>query len=402
MATTLKATIKNGDQRADKTWKVVIRLTHNRKVRYLPTTMSVGRKDMTAGMRIKNNEVLEKCETLISHYRKIIDGLFLEINDMDIDTVVGHLKKSRANGSDISFTAYMERWTKEHSKLKSLRNYRSAFSALQSFFGREDITHTDITATALKAFCESLSDRPRAQSLYLSAIVRVFNDMRDYYNDEENGIVRIKQSLAKFVVPRQNVAKKRALSVDDIRRIFALPYDGVRVKGSQSRHDLALDCFRLSFCLLGMNSADMYSATDYRDGVIRYCREKTKDRRNDKAYMEVRVPERIKETLERYRDDERVFNFHRRFSSAADLNRAINIGLKVVGKELGIEGLQFYSARHSMASIAVNKAGIDRWTVNAMLNHTDVSMRVTELYIERDFTPLDEANRKLLEYVFRT
>ena len=42
----------------------------------------------------------------------------------------------------------------------------------------------------------------------------------------------------------------------------------------------------------------------------------------------------------------------------------------------------------------------DRRTVNLMLNHTDQSMRVTELYIKRDFAPINEANFRLMEYVF--
>lgn len=400
MATTLKAIIRKSDQRLDKTWKIVIRLTHNRKVRYIPTTMSVGRKDVTASLKIKNQRLLEKCDTLILQYRKIIDSLNIEFNDIDIDTIIHHLKKNKSNVSAISFTAYVEKWLDVHKNLKSLKNYRTAFKALQMFFGRDAILHSDITVKTLKDFCESLSDRPRAQSLYLSSIIRLFNDMKDYYNDEDNGIIQIHQTLKKFTVPRQNVAKKRALPVEKIRSIFALPYDNIKVKGEQSRHDLALDCFRLSFCLMGMNSIDLYKAKDYRKGVISYCREKTKDRRNDMAFMQVEVQDYIKPLVEKYRDDEWVFNFYRRFSTAQNFNRAINIGLKKVGRELGIENLQFYAARHSMASIAVNRAGIDRWTVNAMLNHTDTSMRVTELYIERDFEPLNKANRKLLDYVF--
>ena len=78
-----------------------------------------------------------------------------------------------------------------------------------------------------------------------------------------------------------------------------------------------------------------------------------------------------------------------------DFNRSINIGLKMIGKELGIDSLQFYAVRHSMATIAANEAGIDRWTVNL-----DQSMRVTELYIKRDFAPINEANFRLMEYVF--
>lgn len=163
-----------------------------------------------------------------------------------------------------------------------------------------------------------------------------------------------------------------------------------------------MDCFKLSFCLLGMNSADLYNASEYDGEYITYCRTKTKDRRNDQAKMVVLVPPILKDLVEKYRGKERVFNFSERFSSMGDLNRSINIGLKEIGKEIGIDNLQFYSARHSMASIAANEAGIDRWTVNLMLNHTDQSMRVTELYIKRDFTPINEANVKLMNYVFHT
>ena len=197
-----------------------------------------------------------------------------------------------------------------------------------------------------------------------------------------------------------NVAEKRALSTEDIRRIFVLPYSDMKVKGKQCRRDLALDCFKLSFCLMGMNSADLYNATDYDGEYITYCRTKTKDRRNDHAKMVVRVHPMIKELVDKYKGEERVFNFHKRFSSMADFNRSINIGLKEIGKELGIENLQFYSARHSMATIAINDVRIDKWTVNEMLCHTDLSMKVTDLYIKKDFSPINEANFRLLEYMF--
>ena len=82
-------------------------------------------------------------------------------------------------------------------------------------------------------------------------------------------------------------------------------------------------------------------------------------------------------------------------------NRAINIGLKDIGKEIGIERLQFYAARHSMATIAVNDVKISKYIVNDMLNHTDQSLRITELYIKKDFSHINEANVKLLDYVLK-
>ena len=35
-----------------------------------------------------------------------------------------------------------------------------------------------------------------------------------------------------------------------------------------------------------------------------------------------------------------------------------------------------------------------------MLCHTESSMRVTDLYIKKDFTPINEANFKLIDYMF--
>ena len=53
-----------------------------------------------------------------------------------------------------------------------------------------------------------------------------------------------------------------------------------------------------------------------------------------------------------------------------------------------------------MATIAINKVGISKYIVNDMLNHVDTSMKITELYIQKDFAPINEANFKLLDYMF--
>lgn len=397
---TLKYTIKKDKMRADKTWNVLIRLTHDRKIRYISTTMYVTKKDMTASFKIKNQQIIDKCNELIKAYRDKLAPLNLELNDIPIDDVVEYLKTNKEKTSSIDFIVFARKWIEQHPALKGAKNYNAAINALCLFFGREHILCSEITVKSMKAFEESLSDKPRAQSLYTSSIVRLFNEAKDYYNDEDNNVIRIKNSLNKYKPAKQNVAEKRSLTTEQIRAIFALPYSGVLVKGKQCRRDLALECFKLSFCLLGMNSVDLYNATEYDGEYITYCRAKTKDRRNDQAKMVVHVHPIIKPLVEKYRGKERVFNFYERFSSMADLNRSINIGLKEIGKEIGVDDLQFYAARHTMATIAANEAGIDRWTVNLMLNHTDQSMRVTELYIKRDFSPINEANDKLMKYVF--
>lgn len=396
---TFKTIIKKENRRSDGTWKVFIRFTHNRKVRFIPTTMYVGKKDVTASFKIKNANIIDRCDDLIRNYRERINELGLEFNDIDIDTVVAHLKK-RSDKRGISFTDFAMEWMARHTEKKGIANYKTSLNAFRFFMGRENILCEEVTSKTLKAFEESLGDRPRAQSMYPNSIKTIFNAAREFYNDEDNDIIRIKHSLDRYRPVEQNVAEKRALDVNEIRKIFALPYDNLGNRGGGSRHDLALDCFMLSFCLMGMNSADLFNATEIDGDTIIYNRTKTKDRRKDKAELHVQITDYIRPLVDKYRGDARVFNFHKRFSSMKSFNRAINIGLKEIGKEAGIEHLQFYAARHSMASIAVNDVEISKYIVNDMLNHTDPALKITELYIKRDFRAINKANVKLLDYVF--
>ena len=396
---TFKATIFKNRQRPDKTWNVAIRFTHARKVRYISTTMYVTKEDLTSSYKIKNMDIVDRCNDLIKVYRKKVNDLNLEFNDIDIDAVVAYLKQKQ-DKKGISFTDYAKKWIGRHTEIKGMKNYKTALNAFCAFIGRDDVLCDEVNVKTMKAFEESLKDRQRAQSLYPNCIIRIFNDAREYYNDEDNDIIRIKHSLNKYKPVTQNVAKKRALGIETIRKIFRLPYNNIRVKGKSSRHDLALDCFKLSFCLMGMNSADLFNAAQFDGKTIIYNRTKTRDRRADNAEIHIDVPECILPLMNKYRGKKRVFNFYERFSSMAELNRAINIGLKEVGEEVGVPGLQFYAARHSFATIAVNNVGIPIYTVNDMLNHTDTKMRITELYITKDFKAINLANDKVIRYVF--
>ena len=89
-----------------------------------------------------------------------------------------------------------------------------------------------------------------------------------------------------------------------------MPYQNI-YKGHKGtcRFDLAKDCFILSFCLMGINSVDLYNATELRGNKLVYCRTKTKDRRLDKAKMEVILPDMVFPIIE---------NFHRFFAEKAE------------------------------------------------------------------------------------
>jgi hypothetical protein len=55
-----------------------------------------------------------------------------------------------------------------------------------------------------------------------------------------------------------------------------------------------------------------------------------------------------------------------------------------------------YGARHSWASIAY-KTGVEKGLINDGLCHVDKSMKVTDIYINKDWSVLWKANAKVLK-----
>lgn len=396
MGVTFKVVL--GREKADGTMRVYIRCVFGRKKKELPTSMFVEKKMVTASGKIKDAKVLNRCDELIRMYKDRIYDMNLDVNTYPFDFIIEKMTaKEQTDGVD--FVAFARAWCEKHTEIKGIRNYITAVNSFVAFIGKDSISCAEITSKRMKMYEESLKDKARAQSMYPSAIVRLFNEARFHYNDEDAGQYVIKHTLS-FKPKKQNVAEKRALTVDEIRAIWNLPYLGIKTKGLPCRRDIAKDCFILSFCLMGMNAVDMYSATEYDGERIVYNRTKTKDRRDDNARMEVVVHPLVRSLVEKYRGKERVFNFYERWGASSDFTRTLNLGLKEIGEELGIDRLQFYAARHSMATIAVNDVRINKYIVNDMLCHVEPSMRVTDLYIKKDYTPMNDANGQLLEYVF--
>ena len=244
----------------------------------------------------------------------------------------------------------------------------------------------------------------RSLSLYLISIKKLFNEAKKKYNKKEKNLILIPNSpFMELEIPKQEATRKRAISADIIKKLWKLPYKDMK-KGYKStcRYNLAKDCFILSFCLMGINSADLYNATEMEGNTIVYNRTKTKDRRLDKAQMKVDIPRLVLPLVEKYKDKtgKRLFNFYQYYADEKGFNKAINYGLKEIGTILEIDDLEYYAARHSWATIALNKVGIDKYIVHAALNHIDDAMKVTDIYIERDFVNENKANAKVVKYVF--
>lgn len=418
---TIKAEIKKSELKVDGTYNVKIRFTLDRKVKRLSTNLFITSKDLTKSLKFKEDTSIKRAiDRLVLYYREQCFKLQLDQNHYSLDEIIEFLNGEQEKQQTIDFIKFSREWIAS-TTIKGAPNYTTAINALVRFIGKEELDINLITLDFLESFKAFLNKEReirtkrlmqqgkrvpsnRSLSLYLISIKKLFNEAKKKYNKKEKNLILIPNSpFMELEIPKQEATRKRAISADIIKKLWKLPYKDMK-KGYKStcHYNLAKNCFILSFCLMGINSADLYNATEMEGYTIVYNRTKTKDRRLDKAQMKVDIPRLILPLVEKYKDKtgKRLFNFYQYYADEKDFNKAINYGLKEICTILEIDDLEYYAARHSWATIALNKAGIDKYIVHAALNHIDDAMKVTDIYIERNFVNENKANTKVAKYVF--
>ena len=143
----------------------------------------------------------------------------------------------------------------------------------------------------------------------------------------------------------------------------------------------------LSFYLCGMNAVDIFQLTkiESRNWRIDYNRSKTQRQRKDNAYISVKIIYRAKPLLEKYVDQ-----LSTRYVNINGFNKALGMGMVHLRKIIGIPELTFYWARHTFAIIARNSCRMSKDDVALALNHVDSEHSTTDIYIEKDWSIVDD------------
>ena len=402
---TFKAEVRLDHLREDNTYPIRIRITHNRKVKRIPTSIYIDKKDVTKSGKIKNQQIVDQLEDIIRDYRKKATALSLTIEVMTIDELTEYLTK-KDEVLRIDFFEYADKWIEKHKDLHGLYIFNSMLNSLEQFLGRRKLDFKEINYKFLKKYEEHLGQRRRL-SLYMGKIRHLYNQAKEEYNDEEIGHILIPWSpFSRYSIPNIQPTRQRSITAEQVKQIFELPYKPNRFPTRPCCYNIAKDAFILSFCLMGMNSADLYLCEELteEDGkiTISYNRAKTASRRNDNARMSVDIHPFLIPLFEKYRDprNNKVFSFANRYCDYTQFNKSVNKGLKEIGELIGVDDLEFYAARHSFATIARNELSYDKDLVGESLNHLDVKSRVTDIYIKKDFSRINKMLFEVIDYVF--
>lgn len=254
-------------------------------------------------------------------------------------------------------------------------------------------TFETVDSAWLDGFIESLGDvSVNYTSIHLRNLRAVFNWAID------NGLTQA-YPFRRYKIKSERVMIKN-ISVENLRMIKDYPLNDWRT--------IYRDLFMLSFYLCGINPSDLLTLkrTDLSNGRIRYKRLKT-----GKLYDIPVMPE-AEDIIKKYKGKNYLLcpldSYKNRKDFCHHWNDALKkIGtVKVVKDRTGklrkhewhpiVEGLTVYAARYTFASIGA-ELEIPRETIALCLGHSWAD--VTSHYIAYDLKRIDEAVKKIIDYV---
>lgn len=268
--------------------------------------------------------------------------------------------------------------------------YMHTHSRMAAFAGTAlgKLSFEDITKewlTKFDAFLQKTSPSKNARNIHLRNIRAVFNDAID---DE----ITHAYPFRRFKI-RPVPTAKRSLSVDELRTLFAMKTDECSER--------YLDMFKLVFFLIGINMIDLCGLKEIVGGRVEYNRSKT-----SRLYS-IRVEPEAQAIIEKYRGKNYLLDImdtnrnHKHFLK--HMNDCLqNLGdTKILphGKKVHnplFPKITSYWARHSWATVAAS-LDIPKETIAAALGHGGNT--VTDIYIDFDRRKIDEANRRVIDWV---
>ena len=267
--------------------------------------------------------------------------------------------------------------------------YLHTLSKLRAFAGNGPLYIEDIDRVWLHDFENSVGGKVNSRALHLRNLRHICN----FALDEE---LTTHYPFRKFKIRTEETMKK-ALTVDQLRTLLTMP-----VEPWQEEYR---DMFWLMFLLRGINAVDLFGATPDQvvDGRLEYRRSKVG------TLFSVKLEPEALEIIDRYKGKDHLVAPLDRYTNHKDYLRRMDYGLKSLGRPTGKRGkilgkgmfpkLSSNWARHTWATLCA-ELDIPDPTITLGMGHKTAGHKTTAIYIKRDMKKVDEANRKVIDYIF--
>lgn len=384
----------------------------NEKAERYPVKVSVRHKGVaayaTTGIYLLPTQWDELAEKVISHPQRMEYNAHLQKMMLEAQEIVLSLTRERkisrmtaaqikkqieclTNPDNSTFIHIFEKFIEGKKKPKTKEAYQYTLSKLNMFCSRiKELMFEDITREWLMKFDNFVAETSPSQNsrnIHLRNIRAVFN----YAIDEE---ITTAYPFRRMKI-RPVETPKRSLTVEQLRQLFDYPVDDFQKK--------YVDIFKLIFFFIGINVVDLFGLKKIVNGRIEYRRAKT-----GRLYS-IKVEPEALAIIERYRGEQHLIKQADTYKQHKCYMKRLNDNLKKIGtvERSGLGGkkhitplfpdITTYWARHTWATIAAS-LDIPKETISAALGH-EIGSRVTSIYINFDEKKIDEANRRVMDFV---
>lgn len=337
----------------------------NEKVKNLPDKRLINIK---LGKRLSdiNDKVIElQAEGKLRYFSNKKLSLYLS-NEEDKKEYENHLFKTQ-----------MSDFLSKKDSEGTIKLYIATENRMKAFCDYDTLRVEDIDIEWLDNFCEFLKKENTKNTI----AVRLRNIRAIINFARKKGL--IKEYVFNMYSIKMEETKKRSLTVEELRKLHDVKLTSIR-----SKHR---DMFFLIFYLMGINVKDLSELQKIENGRIIYRRAKTGTLYN------IKVEPEAFEIIEKYKGKEHLIKQFDRDASYLSFDQSTNRVLGKICKEIGIPEVTTYWARHTFATIAY-EIGISMDVIADCLGHKS-GHRITSIYVRKDQQRIDEANRKVIDYV---
>ena len=256
--------------------------------------------------------------------------------------------------------------------------YLHTLAKLRAFAGDAPLYIEDIDRVWLHGFDASIGGKVNSRAIHLRNLRAICN----FALDEE---LTTHYPFRKFKI-RTEETRKKALTLEQVRAFMAVP-------GPNEYRDV----FILMLYLRGINVSDLAELTeeDVVGGRIEYRRNKT-----GQLYS-IKVEPEAQEILDRWKGERHLLRCFDRYKEPHDYNRRMREALKKMKRPDGTlieKDCSSNWSRHTWATMCA-ELDVPDPTISLGMGHRIAGHRTTAIYIKRDQRKVDEANRKVIDYI---
>lgn len=301
------------------------------------------------------------------------------------------LNKSTERKVEKSFLDYLDEFVGQKKNVGTKQIYLTTRNKIEVFDSK--CTFETMDKDWLIRFEDWMSGtmKVNAYAIHLRNIRSVFN----YAIDEEYTTL---YPFRKFSIKKEET-RKRCLTVEQLRTLQDYPCEEYQIRYR--------DMFMLMFYMIGINASDLFMAKkeDVVNGRLEYKRHKT-----GKLYS-IKIEPEAQTIIDRYMGKgDYLLDIMDNYGNYKDFLHRMGVALKQIGeterKGLGgkksrsplFSDLSSYWSRHTWATIAA-ELDIPMETISKALGHS-YGCDTTAIYINFDMRKVDEANRKVIDYLF--